>query len=277
MAGWLEKSVNLIPWWMRDHIRKIPLLAWLQRRFFARFLAGRHFDYQINAGPAKGLWMPISLPTDKLIWTGTYEKVVGEKMGRLTPTQGVCLDIGSHRGYMAGIMALHGAAQVHCFEPMPDNITHLQRLQQLNPELPLYVQPYAMGNRQGDARFAIMPESSMGKLSDSSFQVEAAHVTEINVAVRRVDDLVAEGVVMIPQLIKVDVEGAELEVLAGAQQTIEQNRPIMVIEVHSSALAVECQAWLQERGYRVEVLETGAVYDPTQPYRLCHLLGLPVS
>ncbi|MEG3637860.1 FkbM family methyltransferase [Magnetococcus sp. PR-3] len=275
MAGLIEKSVNLIPWWLRDHIRKIPFLAWLQRRLFNLLLANKSFDYQINAGPAKGLWMAIAMPDDKLIWTGTWEKVVGETMARLVPQQGVCLDIGSHRGFMAGIMALNGAKAVYCFEPMPENIKHLQRFKQLNAKLPLHLKPYAVGGRQGEASFSIMNDNSMGKLADSSFQSGRDHQQEITVQVRRLDDLVRVGEIEPPHLMKVDVEGAEMEVLEGAVETIEQHLPIMIVEVHTMDLAVACDAWLKARGYQVEVLERGEPLDATVPYTLFHLLGMP--
>jgi FkbM family methyltransferase len=51
-------------------------------------------------------------------------------------------------------------------------------------------------------------------------------------------------------LIKVDVEGMEMEVLAGAARSIEQSRPIMLIE-KIKADPAQLRAWLEARGYTV--------------------------
>jgi len=49
-------------------------------------------------------------------------------------------------------------------------------------------------------------------------------------------------------LVKIDVEGMEMEVLAGAVKSIEANRPIMLIEVMKTDHAA-LRAWLESRGY----------------------------
>src|SRR5579859_271642 len=51
-------------------------------------------------------------------------------------------------------------------------------------------------------------------------------------------------------LIKIDVEGMEMEVLAGAAKAIERSRPIMLIE-KIKADATQLRAWLEARGYTI--------------------------
>jgi hypothetical protein len=59
------------------------------------------------------------------------------------------------------------------------------------------------------------------------------------------DDLELDRV----DFIKIDVEGMELEVLQGAERTIDACRPIMMIEYVKSR-PVSLQAWLEDHGYR---------------------------
>src|SRR5690349_16529357 len=69
----LRRSVGLVPWKWRGAIKRLPLIAPVQRWLLMRFLEGREFVHTVDAGPAGGLRYPIKLPDDKGIWTGTYE------------------------------------------------------------------------------------------------------------------------------------------------------------------------------------------------------------
>lgn len=51
-------------------------------------------------------------------------------------------------------------------------------------------------------------------------------------------------------LIKIDVEGMEIDVLRGAAETLEKHKPIMLIEHHKSDSAAMTQ-WLMDKGYRI--------------------------
>ncbi|MBF0624646.1 MAG: FkbM family methyltransferase [Magnetococcales bacterium] len=214
---------------------------------------------------------PISLPDDKLYWTGTWEKRIGEAIAAVIPSGGVCLDIGSHRGFMAGIMARNGASCVYCFEPNPINLTRLKQLKRLNPALDLRLMPLAVGSANGRATFSFMPESTMGKLSDSPFQAEEEACGTLDVSVRTLDDLLQRGDIEPPSLIKVDVEGSEVEVLRGAASLILEHHPVWIIEVHGLSLGLECSHILERAGYSVRVIETGYPLDPLAPWNLCHL------
>lgn len=59
---------------------------------------------------------------------------------------------------------------------------------------------------------------------------------------------------------KIDVEGAEISVLQGAERTLATARPILFIEVHSSALLSRCTSLLATLGYRIEHLDNDMSY-----------------
>lgn len=251
----LADLINLIPYRYRDGIRRIPLVGVLQRWVFKTAFRG-NIDFKINDGPAKGLVFPLKLPDDKLFWTGLWEKEFAERLARATKNGAVCLDVGAYRGYFSGVMAVHGAGEVHCFEPNPENVVKLQRLAELNPNLTLRVHQLALGDADGETEFVLMSEDTMGKLADSSFQRERSTGNRFKVKLSRLDTLASEGSVPLPSLIKVDVEGAEKMFLDGAAATIEKSRPTILLEYHSGALARECAGFLEARGYCIEWLET---------------------
>lgn len=251
----LQRSVDLLPWTVRNRLRRIPILSGLQRWFFRRFLSGREFVHRISAGPACGLIYPVSLPQDKLIWTGTWECEFTSRLVPLIRNGAVCLDIGGHRGFLAGVMAVSGASAVHCFEPNPVNAEQIRKVISLNPDRHLTLHECAVGASDGSAEFLIMPESSMGKLNIGTFQKEQNTGQHIRVQIRALDSLVACGEIEPPQLIKIDVEGAEAEVLRGAKTLIEQHHPILCIEFHSRALLDACCSFLAHYAYQVELME----------------------
>jgi FkbM family methyltransferase len=271
----LQSSVNLIPWRMRGWIKHIPIIAGLQRLYFRRFLSGREFLHEINAGAAKGLIYPISLPLDKAIWAGTYESDLAKAIAAAVNRGDVCYDVGAYRGFFSGVFALAGAGEVIAFEPVPENFAQLQRLAANNPQLPLRLEPVALGREEGLAEFNVMPDSSMGKLAVSTFQTDALRASVLQVLLRTVDGLIAESAYLPPQIIKIDVEGAEADVLHGAMKTLQTNRPILFIEAHSEALAKNCTSFLEGLAYRVRVFENDRAHAGGAG--ICHLVATPES
>src|ERR1051325_5130362 len=204
-SGVLERSVNMIPWQARHWIKHIPLVAGLQRFVFQKFFSGRKFLHEINAGPAKGLIYPISLPLDKAIWTGAYESDLAQAVASAVNPGDVCYDIGAYRGFFSGVFALAGAGQVVAFEPFPENCEQLERLRAANPRLVLTFERAALGREDGGAEFNVMADSSMGKLASSSFEEEDASAAVLQVPLKTIDGLIALGKYPAPQIIKIDV------------------------------------------------------------------------
>jgi FkbM family methyltransferase len=242
-------SVNLVPYRLRHWIRNVPGIAPLQRLVIGRVLTGHPFTHRINAGPAAGLAFEVTLPFDKAIWSGTYERAFAETLAREVRPGGVCYDIGGYRGYMAGVMAAAGASKVVVFEPLPENQQAIRRLSALNSALPIELRRLAVGKDDGMAHLRTMADRSMAKLATSPFQPDAPAFDEIEVPLRAIDALVREQTIPPPDLVKIDVEGAECDVLAGAAGTLRRWRPTVLLEAHSAALEELCGGTLREFGY----------------------------
>jgi FkbM family methyltransferase len=140
------------------------------------------------------------------------------------------LDIGANWGmYTAALLPV--SKGVIAFEPDPGEAALLRRA---HPRA--RVEECALGATSGTAtlRQPLLANGGASKgwgtLSDRSFEHEAT----VDVPVRRLDDLGIQGV----GLIKIDVEGFEMQVLDGGWETIARDRPVMMIECeHPHALA----------------------------------------
>jgi hypothetical protein len=67
-------------------------------------------------------------------------------------------------------------------------------------------------------------------------------------------DLARRGLLAEVGLLKIDVEGPELEVLAGARGLLAERRPHVIVETHSAALEDGCAQLLCDAGYRPRIL-----------------------
>jgi FkbM family methyltransferase len=271
MKTLLRMSVNALPNRSRYWIRHIPGLSLFQRWLIRCALYGDRFVHKINAGPACGLKFEVTLPEDKAIWAGTFEPEFSQALHNAVSKGDVCYDIGGYRGFISGVLALSGASRVIVFEPLPENIAALKRLAELNPSLPIQIEQKAVGKVDGKIGFKVMPDQSMGKLADSTFQAERAPSREILVHLVCLDTCIFEHGLPKPNVIKIDVEGAEAEVLEGAKRTLKECSPVILIEAHSGQLAESCARELRDHSYKVCQLEKGSLPE-SQPR---HLFAYP--
>jgi FkbM family methyltransferase len=141
----------------------------------------------------------------------------------LTPTDH-CIDIGASHGVMLAHMVRCAPRGHHlAFEPIPE----LYR--QLMASFPSAdVRCLALADETGQKEFNWLPQTDgYSGLFDYKYAVTPAG-RSITVPTDRLDNQVPDGYV--PSLIKIDVEGAEYAVLQGAQHTLTQHRPVLVVE-----------------------------------------------
>ncbi len=254
-AAFASRLLSLVPLSVRRHIKNVPGLAPLQRNIVSELLDGQEFTHTVDAGPAEGISFLIKLPEDKGIWAGTYEFEFARRVAAAVTPDTVGYDIGAWHGFFAGVMAANGAREVHAFEPFPLNADRIRKLIEFNPGKSIILHTYAIGDGDTEMDLLVMPETSMAKLAASTFQTDVTTQQRLCIDVRSLDSLLRTGEVSPPSLLKIDVEGAELLVLQGAQATLRAHRPEIFAEIHSSALLDQCAAFLAAEGYAIERLD----------------------
>jgi FkbM family methyltransferase len=246
--------------WMAAAFRARWRYPWLNTLFVWGAAKFKNQDGTIQKGVGKGLrFNPGQSHASFLL--GTSEPEFQRLMATLLKPGMVVYDVGANVGFHAVIAArLVGlGGRVVCFEPLPSNARQIAHNARLNGFIQITVRPEALGATNGNARFLVSDRPTWGALASARSTVPKG-VGEMEVKIRRLDSLISEGLLPLPNLIKIDVEGAEVDVLAGAAETIHKARPILMIELHGTNSAVS--AALTDLGYDAAVLgEPGDIMD----------------
>jgi FkbM family methyltransferase len=134
-----------------------------------------------------------------------------------------CIDIGANHGaVLAEICRVSPAGRHVAFEPLP----HLcSALREAFPNVDIH--QAALSNRAGEADFAYVHGPSDGwsgllfRPPPSGSQADVEHI-DVRLEVLDPD--------YVPALVKIDVEGAEQQVIEGAVSTVRRHRPVVIFE-----------------------------------------------
>lgn len=168
------------------------------------------------------------------------------------------VDVGAHIGSVIdGVRRQSRPGAIHAMEAIPEKAAALKR------RFPgVTVHTTAVGESAGEARFFVAAHSGYSSL-DPALSARGEGVREIVVPVARLDALVpTDGV----DVIKIDVEGAELGVLRGAEALVARCRPSILFESGPEAMdafpKTALWEWLDGRDYAVLVPNRVAHLDP---------------
>lgn len=187
-------------------------------------------------------------------WMGTYEiekqQAFAAAVRSAVKTRPDCaiFDIGANVGFYsllsARLCADAGNGIVHSFEPFPANLQVLQRHIQLNNLSNVTIHDVAVSDVSGQLNFAAGDCAETGKLDQNG-----------DVAVRTIqlDEEIQNSHLPVPAVIKIDVEGAEAQVLSGARALLSEYKPELLVAIHGSSVLREVQQILSECHYGFEV------------------------
>ena len=154
-------------------------------------------------------------------------------MRRAGKLGGLAIDVGANIGNHSIFIGNFIADTVINVEPNPKILPLLEANLKQNLDAAYHLVPCALGESDGFIEFDTGSTENMGKAGSSTTAGE-----QISVEVRRLDDVVDEvrqrSIEPLPvQLIKIDVEGMEPKVLAGAERTLTEDRPELFLEAES--------------------------------------------
>jgi FkbM family methyltransferase len=142
---------------------------------------------------------------------------------------GLLVDVGAHHGLMSVMFCLAAPSnRAIGFEPslpLADVAKRLAGLNRLGDRMSFHTD--LVGEKPGVAR-TWLDEHHFIRVDDPP----EGQIT-VGTRVRTLDEICAD---LTPTVVKIDVEGAELEVLRGAAETLRKHRPVLLLEIHLSEM-----------------------------------------
>jgi len=178
----------------------------------------------------------------------------------------VFIDVGSFCGAysFAAHACLEGHVEVLALEAFAKNVKRIERVALTNPSMPVTIMEAMVGD--GTPALTSVNTEDIIICRGDKFSVNTKDSDKQSVT-KTLTELAAEWK-HDPTVIKIDVEGFELQVLAGAADLLTKTRPRLWIEVHPGYLrrqgrqAEEVSLFLKKLGYRIT--EFDDISYPTQ-------------
>ena len=247
---------------------KIPLLNLLLRTIARIYVEGSIVT--IRSGVAAGYKWKRHHRFVNGYWLGIYELPLQQTLVRELRNGDVFYDVGANAGFFSliGARCVGDNGRVFAFEPLPSNAEAVEDIFATNNLTNCHLIRAAVTNHNGEVSFSSSDDSSTAHITSVSRRVKTE---TFNVPALTLDEFTQKF--PLPSLIKIDVEGAELLVLRGAEKLLRgSNPPKLIIEVHTKDNDDGLWAFLLSMGYHLFSLKRELL---TRRDCVHHLLALP--
>ena len=255
---WMGELLLHIPLPFRS-LREAPILGNLIHRLSHRILPmDAKVWARVEAGPARDIWLELNPRTGQSYIRGEAETAVQAILAeRLRPGM-VFYDLGANIGLFTLLAArLVGAdGKVFSFEPDGETASRLCRNVTRNGFTNVTIVEAGVWSSSGKMRFAVADPSSPDR-GVGKFVTGEKGESAIPTRCLALDDFIKDSPP--PDAIKCDVEGAEVEVLRGAEQLLRTRHPWIICEMHSEASDRDTRELLRRHGYDLGALDVNHV------------------
>jgi FkbM family methyltransferase len=245
----------------RQQMRKV-VLRWQTRGFNEEQLveAGEGArPFSIYVDPRNG-------PIDATIYaTHRWGSAVGAALERLLPAGGTFVDVGANIGYFSLLAARVVGEQgtIVAFEPIPRLVDQARRSADASEIRNIRFVAAACGAEPGSA----MIEVDGHDIGTSSLAIGKPTSRSMRVKVVKLDDELCDEPRV--DVIKIDVEGYELDVLRGATQVLARHAPTVIVEYSPTLYermtpgsSEQMLTLLRDQGYALTLPSGAAIRDP---------------
>jgi FkbM family methyltransferase len=186
-------------------------------------------------------WLPEGSALDYALSSGGFEVSECRLVSRLLGSGMTVVDVGAHHGLYSLLLSkrVGPRGRVFAFEPSPRERARLEKHLRANRCRNVSVHPFALGSKSGSGDLFLVDGAEDYCNSLRPPAVSAA-TGKIRIEVTSLDEFLEHADVHHVDFLKLDVEGAELDVLKGARRTLGVNpKPILLVEVFD----LRTQAW----------------------------------
>jgi len=255
---------RLAAWYLRD----CPIV---RGRGLVNRLLGRFLEVQTLGDIRIRLINPLEYHQRVLLFGVPYEpEVTCFLTGVLKPGM-VFIDVGANLGYytLLGAKRVGPHGQVHSFEPAPLQFRHLTLNVETNQIANVVLNNCAVADRVGETQLFMSDGWNQGT---HSLGMAQGNMRECRVKCTSLDEYVAEAGLCHVDVVKIDVEGAELLVCRGASRTLTLLKPPVIVfeacEKWTQALShstSHVKEFLEGCGYAIYRLEASSAPVRTRP------------
>jgi FkbM family methyltransferase len=205
----------------------------------------------------------VAAGSDTAFESGRYESPVQSALASLLRPGDIFYDVGANLGFFSVLAGrlVGPTGRVYSFEPVPRNVASVRENARLNRMEQIEVFPIAVSDRTGVSDLLLSHHVGGAALPEAGPPPD--HSETALVATARLDDLLRDAKVRPPAVVKIDVEGAELQVLEGLRSILATQRPVVLLEVDDAEPArcqeklSQCEHFLANHGYSTELLPDG--------------------
>ena len=244
MLAGLFKLHNSLP----NFRGKWRLTSFFQRRLrYFRRIMKPGFEMELDCNE----WIQLQLAKD-----GEVEVDLVLKLNSLLKRGGVFVDIGAHVGFTS-LVARHLVGEegtVVALEPQPYNCEKILRNWELNRFNNLHLLVAAAGDRDGFVRLPQQASTDKARLSLAIKMADALDL-DFTVPIRQLNNIPEVASLASIDVMKIDVEGFEMQVLQGASQILDRTKHVIFESLWDSEenrqVSRNVCLYLQERGFQV--------------------------
>ncbi|MDA7806156.1 FkbM family methyltransferase [Candidatus Pelagibacter sp.] len=187
-----------------------------------------------------------------------YETKVGPALNSAVKTGDTCWDIGANLGlYTKDLSELVGKnGFVRAFEPHPKTFNNLKKIiKNVNTE----IHNIGFGDSKEKVRFSDLEDHTINSIVDTSYTGRY-----LEVEITTIDKVIVEKNWEAPNIIKIDVEGFELDIMKGMNSTLyNKNLRFILIEIHHKIMenrkikngAHQIQKLLENAGFDISWID----------------------
>ncbi|WP_018289983.1 FkbM family methyltransferase [Verrucomicrobium sp. 3C] len=241
----LGKALGYAPSWLTACFRHDSLGSRLLRPVLNPLLPAGHSWGRVASGPCRGIWLLLDLKGEKGFLTGRREEEFQDALSRAIRPGASYWDVGANVGFytMLGSRLVGPGGRVVAIEPDPENANRLRAAVEKNGFRNVEVAEVALSSSEG-----VMALERHGAMSRLQAAQNVDGTAMVPVTVSTMEKLAERFGV--PDVVKIDVEGAEVDVLRGMGPHYQDRKPLFLIEFHSKELLEEAKGLLPDYEFR---------------------------